>query len=159
MQFNISIFAKVNTFSCRIPFVRLDGQMSAKRRQETLERFCRPLDDVTENLVAPGPLSRRARCSKQQGDADDPLVLNDSDSDFVANVDDHGDFLDSEDDDSVRSKLKGKAKAKAKTSPRDLGENPKVMLISLKAGAFGLNLTVANNVYLMDPLSGFASYY
>jgi len=25
------------------------------------------------------------------------------------------------------------------------------MLISLKAGALGLNLTVANNVYLMDP--------
>lgn len=29
--------------------------------------------------------------------------------------------------------------------------NPKVMLISLKSGALGLNLTVANNVYLMDP--------
>ncbi|KAJ7769633.1 P-loop containing nucleoside triphosphate hydrolase protein [Mycena maculata] len=28
---------------------------------------------------------------------------------------------------------------------------PRVMLISLAAGAFGLNLTVANNVYLMDP--------
>ncbi|KAJ3550002.1 hypothetical protein NMY22_g677 [Coprinellus aureogranulatus] len=30
-------------------------------------------------------------------------------------------------------------------------ENPRVMLISLKAGALGLNLTVANNVFLMDP--------
>ena len=28
------------------------------------------------------------------------------------------------------------------------GVNPRVMLISLKAGALGLNLTVANNVYL-----------
>jgi SWI/SNF-related matrix-associated actin-dependent regulator of chromatin subfamily A3 len=28
------------------------------------------------------------------------------------------------------------------------GINPKVMLISLKAGALGLNLTVANNIYL-----------
>lgn len=40
------------------------------------------------------------------------------------------------------------------TQLSDIGicaEVPVVLLISLKAGALGLQLTVANNVYLMDP--------
>jgi SWI/SNF-related matrix-associated actin-dependent regulator of chromatin subfamily A3 len=47
-------------------------------------------------------------------------------------------------------KGKGKAKDVRSVSPDEDG-NPRVMLLSLKAGALGLNLTVANNVYLMDP--------
>lgn len=61
-----------------------------------------------------------------------------------------------------REKQRTKAKSKARFTGEDdvltykstavaFGANPKVMLISLKAGALGLNLTVANNVYLMDP--------
>ena len=82
-----------------------------------------------------------------------------------ANEGDDDDFIDDEDDDlaprRTQSKGKGKAKAKGKgrksngpvTAPRPSnpgfdGVNPRVMLISLKAGALGLNLTVANNVYL-----------
>ena len=59
----------------------------------------------------------------------------------------------------AKGKGKGKAKARvvldsdeeAEAEEREFvtsGSNPKVMLISLKAGALGLNLTVANNVYL-----------
>ncbi|KAF8893981.1 SNF2 family N-terminal domain-containing protein [Infundibulicybe gibba] len=62
-----------------IPYVRFDGQMSAKRRRDAITKFSVPLDEISDDV------------------------------------------------------------------------NPKVMLISLKAGALGLNLTVANNVYLMDP--------
>jgi SWI/SNF-related matrix-associated actin-dependent regulator of chromatin subfamily A3 len=61
-----------------------------------------------------------------------------------------------------KGKGKGKANGKSKTGTRSrvapVGNtmdeqsssrvNPKVMLISLKAGALGLNLTVANNIYL-----------
>ena len=53
----------------------------------------------------------------------------------------------------AKSAGKGKKKASIPSTPvRDTpqfdGVNPRVMLISLKAGALGLNLTVANNVYL-----------
>jgi len=57
-----------------------------------------------------------------------------------------------------KGKAKGKSKGKGKAAARSQlgsledtvmnGVNPKVMLISLKAGALGLNLTVANNIYL-----------
>ena len=74
---------------------------------------------------------------------------------------DDDDFIDDSDDESKRAaskKGKGKAKGKKKTTApsrtltpsntRSDEVNPRVMLISLKAGALGLNLTVANNVYL-----------
>lgn len=51
---------------------------------------------------------------------------------------------DSEDDERVDRKGKGKAKTRERSSLI-----PKVMLISLKAGALGLNLTMANNVFLV----------
>lgn len=82
----------------------------------------------------------------------------DPDFTFVEGADDDDDdFID--DEDVVQKKpKKGKGKARnsrsTTMSSRDTsnssfdGVNPKVMLISLKAGALGLNLTVANNVYL-----------
>ena len=98
-----------------------------------------------------------------------PGADDDKDDDFVMGKDDpdDDDFSDDGDDDAparTQSK-KGKGKGKAKTAgkgkkkasipstpvrdtPQFDGVNPRVMLISLKAGALGLNLTVANNVYL-----------
>jgi len=77
----------------------------------------------------------------------------DSYSDSMIN-DDDDEFIDEDDQraSDKKSKRKGKGKAKdSMSSSADGGENPRVMLLSLKAGALGLNLTVANNVYLMDP--------
>ncbi|KAH7915183.1 SNF2 family N-terminal domain-containing protein [Hygrophoropsis aurantiaca] len=151
-----------------ISYVRFDGSMSAKRRQETLERFSIPLDDATSTTAtdeAPLPTARRTRASRVPAsfDEDDTMVADD-DSDFVAE-DDDDDFDEAISTRAKRSKTKakgkGKANPKAKAASRaskanfdnalSNEENPKVMLISLKAGALGLNLTVANNVYLMDP--------
>jgi hypothetical protein len=85
------------------------------------------------------------------------LIDNGDDDGFVPQVD-----FDSDDGADVpptrNKKGKGKARGKSKAAARyDFapvgvaamnGINPKVMLISLKAGALGLNLTVANNIYL-----------
>jgi SWI/SNF-related matrix-associated actin-dependent regulator of chromatin subfamily A3 len=58
--------------------------------------------------------------------------------------DDDDDFIECQDEHAFPIKRsKGKTKGKQNTK-----QNPKVMLLSLKAGAFGLNLTVANNIYL-----------
>ncbi|KAF7376249.1 DNA repair protein rad5 [Mycena sanguinolenta] len=135
-----------------IAFVRFDGRMSAKRRQEVIAQFSVP---VVEDDTAP------AATSRSRGRSSDGSAGRRGDSDYME-VDDDSDFIDDEDDDTAwsrnqKSKGKGKAKGKAKASSytaqstTPAGENPKVMLISLKAGALGLNLTVANNVYLMDP--------
>lgn len=90
---------------------------------------------------------------------DDEVVVldDDGDGDFVVG-DDHEDedFIDDDDNDTpARKKGKGKGKGKQRETAKSAydeiafdGPNPKVMLISLKAGALGLNLTVANNVYL-----------
>ncbi|TDL17295.1 hypothetical protein BD410DRAFT_794458 [Rickenella mellea] len=145
-----------------IPFVRFDGKMSQKRRQETLERFSIPLEENSGSSVDGDiPSSRRKkRTSRPSMSADGGEIKDDGDDeDYVANGDDSDDsFLDDDDDNIVWTKKKGKAKATRKTRTTDdfgysfdSGQNPKVMLISLKAGALGLNLTVANNVYLMDP--------
>ncbi|KAG8935555.1 hypothetical protein FRC02_007699 [Tulasnella sp. 418] len=55
-----------------------------------------------------------------------------------------------EEEEVVTRSKKGKGKATAPTK-RKSTRNPPVMLISLKAGALGLNLTVASRVFLMDP--------
>ncbi|KAG8917191.1 hypothetical protein FRC01_002616, partial [Tulasnella sp. 417] len=56
----------------------------------------------------------------------------------------------SEDEFPVQTRnAKGKAKASARRAPAL--QVPVVMLISLKAGALGLNLTAASRVFLMDP--------
>ncbi|KAJ7924933.1 SNF2 family N-terminal domain-containing protein [Mycena leptocephala] len=136
-----------------IAYVRFDGRMSAKRRQETIAQFSIP---VAEHH--PGRHRSRGRSSEGS-------IGRGEDSDYVMEPENDSDFLDDEDDDAVYSKKKSKAKGKGKGKGKQkanassytarpsfsAGENPKVMLISLKAGALGLNLTVANNVYLMDP--------
>ena len=126
--------------------------MSARRRQEVLERFSIPLE--VKNTP---PITKRSRRSvaKVIIDSDD---YDPEDRDFVSEEqsDDDGSLPDYSDNDSVcrTKKGKGKGKAKMKSKPKRATyfhafsdcEIPVVMLISLKAGALGLNLTVANNV-------------
>jgi SWI/SNF-related matrix-associated actin-dependent regulator of chromatin subfamily A3 len=153
----------------RIPYVRFDGKMSAKRRQETLETFCIPIGHDAPEIanahstpiipMSEGQQTRRSARSSRRGEASvgeyqQADVNDDEDEDFVPQMD-----ADSHDGARTRKK-KGKAKAKGKSKAvarSDLapvgntavnGVNPKVMLISLKAGALGLNLTAANNIYL-----------
>ncbi|KZO90728.1 hypothetical protein CALVIDRAFT_568793 [Calocera viscosa TUFC12733] len=87
-----------------MPFVRFDGSMPVKKRQEVLTEFAKPVtitDDSSETEY---------------------------------------------EDEPPRKTRKGKG-----ILPRGAPQRPVVMLISLKAGALGLNLTAANNVFLMDP--------
>ena len=117
---------------------------------------------------------RGVRCSHRRGaeamdseqDAGAASIISDDDDELVPQADAIGDEDDCDYDDvSTDKKGKGKAKGKRKAAaqtwstpmgnnvtafrtPATNGVNPKVMLISLKAGALGLNLTVANNVYL-----------
>jgi SWI/SNF-related matrix-associated actin-dependent regulator of chromatin subfamily A3 len=159
----------------RIPYVRFDGKLSAKRRQETLETFCVPLGQDAPEIAnvqftpiasgSEGQHPRRSARSTRRGAASageyqeaDAMLGDDGDDDcFVPKFDFDSD--DGADGPLTRNKKgKGKAKGKSKAAARyDFapvgvaamnGINPKVMLISLKAGALGLNLTVANNIYL-----------
>ena len=100
---------------------------------------------------------RGAASAGEYEEADAMFIDNGDDDGFVPQVD-----LDSDDDaddpPKRNKKGKGNAKGKSKAAARNdfatagatamNGINPKVMLISLKAGALGLNLTVANNIYL-----------
>ena len=133
--------------------------MSAKRRQETIARFSVPVREETTSVVPSsdgGRPTRKRKRTKVAIEHKDVDELNDAaDSDLIQDEDkEDDDFVD--DDGGASSKKKGKGKSKGKQrqmSPINDefafdGPNPKVMLISLKAGALGLNLTVANNVYL-----------
>ncbi|KAI0690203.1 SNF2 family N-terminal domain-containing protein [Cerioporus squamosus] len=175
-----------------IPYVRFDGKMSARRRQETIARFSVPIEaDASAPVLSQAPSLSQAtappssqptesassqRSSRRRSRATQSTVIddifnddNDKDDDFVMSDDDQDDdddFIDDEDDDAPprtqskkgkpKPKPKGTKKASLPSTPAlDSTQfddvNPRVMLISLKAGALGLNLTVANNVYLMDP--------
>ncbi|KAI0702988.1 SNF2 family N-terminal domain-containing protein [Cerioporus squamosus] len=173
-----------------IPYVRFDGKMSARRRQETIARFSVPIEaDASAPVLSQAPSYSQAtappfsqptesassqRSSRRRSRATQSTVIddifnddNDKDDDFVMSDDDQDDdddFIDDEDDDAPprtqskkgKAKPKGTKKASLPSTPAlDSTQfddvNPRVMLISLKAGALGLNLTVANNVYLMDP--------
>jgi hypothetical protein len=116
--------------------VRFDGSMNVKKRQAVLDAFSRPL------------------VSGYDSDATEPESDDERYQEYWA-------------------KRKGKGKAQAgnivRRSDNMNGENPVVMLISLKvwyktpvdartipklylqSGSLGLNCTVANNVFLMDP--------
>lgn len=149
--------------------------MSARRRQETIARFSVPIEVQTSapslsQATAPpssqptepetSQRSARRRGKSSQSSIVDYSIDGDQDDVYVMSDDqgDDDDFID-DDEDTPRTqkKAKGKAKGKEKAgkpkakpsrSSSDDGVNPRVMLISLKAGALGLNLTVANNVYL-----------
>lgn len=126
-----------------IPFVRFDGKMSARRRQEAIERFSVPIQNV-EPAAAPSNSQRRTSRNASRAASSrtasmsnvDAGAASDSDDDFMPVQDSEQDV---DDDDQEFEALVSDE------------ENPRVMLISLKAGALGLNLTVANNVFLMDP--------
>ncbi|EIN11511.1 hypothetical protein PUNSTDRAFT_111629 [Punctularia strigosozonata HHB-11173 SS5] len=135
-----------------IPYVRFDGQMSARRRKETLEQFCVPMEEEDVPQVAPPTRSQSGsrRLRRRSSSVIDAIFadddLNRDDSDFALSGTDDDGFL--SDDEPKNKKAMGKSKARARTEDDIRVANPKVMLISLKAGALGLNLTVANNVYL-----------
>lgn len=152
--------------------------MSATRRQETLETFCVPIEHDSEETSNVQPVldvptselrqTRRSARSSRRSEASGGEYQQAGVMPTNGDDDDDNDFLlettvDSDDDvDSTgppskkrktKAKDKGKGKGKAATRSRAAlpisnGVNPKVMLISLKAGALGLNLTVANNIYL-----------
>ncbi|KAG1816100.1 SNF2 family N-terminal domain-containing protein, partial [Suillus subaureus] len=161
------VFSQFTSFLDKhgIPYVRFDGQLSAKRRKEVLEQFSIPLEaeeDLAVDIETPLPPPRR-RTSTQTTLVEEDVLLEDDDSSFIVDDadDDDDDF---EEDNSTmakkgkgKSKPKNKGKGKATYGPRtsrkarfdgsSFGSRiPRVMLISLKAGSLGLNLTVANNV-------------
>ncbi|KAF9470596.1 hypothetical protein BDN70DRAFT_888939 [Pholiota conissans] len=130
-----------------IPYVRFDGTMSARRRQEAIARFSVPLKEEATGAAEAHVLQRGARKtrSKQTVTADDCEV--DNESDFVMDTDnDSDDYIEINHTPFIGKKTKGKGKAQAVIPDRSMSEfgfekNPKVMLLSLKAGALGLNLT------------------
>jgi SWI/SNF-related matrix-associated actin-dependent regulator of chromatin subfamily A3 len=134
--------------------------MSAKQRQETLVKFGQPVqeeiatDNASEGALSRGERPGRAVRSKSAGYDDEGSDFADGgaqeDEDDITNSDDN---LMSREKSKTARQAKARAKGKGKaTASSPMGsstlDNPKVMLISLKAGALGLNLTVANNVYL-----------
>lgn len=97
--------------------------MSAKRRGDAINRFSVPLD--REQFT---PLRRSGRNERLTTRDDDSC---DSDS-IVIDDDDDGDFM--EKMFGKRSDPKGKGKAKdVRSDSTDGDENPRVMLLSLKA--------------------------
>ncbi|CAE6341818.1 unnamed protein product [Rhizoctonia solani] len=97
-----------------ISYVEFNGGLSAKRRQEVLQRFSRPLP-VKNSAI------RRTSGSKNTKGSD-------SDSDYAPGDDD---FIDDDDGNYFTTTQSNKGKG--------------------RAGATGLNLTVANHLFLMDP--------
>ncbi|KAF8318099.1 hypothetical protein DL93DRAFT_2054681, partial [Clavulina sp. PMI_390] len=133
-----------------------------------------PSDD--EDMELPPIPTRRGRAknstSASGSDDYDPSAEPQHEDDEDEGYDDASVYEESEPPSPQKGKAKAKAKAKGKgkgkakvisfADRRDAllhsydvglggGDIPKVLLISLKAGALGLQLTVANNVYLMDP--------
>lgn len=138
--------------------------MSAGRRQKVLERFNQPLEtqdvESSQNAFLATQTTRRTRNKRDtNGFVGELDGVGDKDDDFVPNDDDDPYEDVSEDEWSKKGKGKTKGKGKGKGKQKANGKsklrddfdytnevNPAVMLISLKAGALGLNLTVANNV-------------
>lgn len=118
-----------------------------------------------EDLKLPAPRKAKKKVIMSSDDFDPSAEPHEDDDDYVeldvGASDDESEYQASEAFSSPQRKAKGKGKAtsrKATIDDRrtallhsyDVGEAvPTVLLISLKAGALGLQLTVANNVYLM----------
>jgi SWI/SNF-related matrix-associated actin-dependent regulator of chromatin subfamily A3 len=158
----------------RISHVRFDGQMTAKRRQETLERFCVPLSEADTNHVTPQldtsalDIPERRSRIRQNVSRDSSMMAGelfdegtrDGDSDFVASGGDDAsdDVLSDDMRASVRkgkgkSLAKGKEKLSAKSTPNVSGNvNPKVRrcLASYNIGTNDISLGYA---YLVESWS------
>ena len=109
-----------------IPFVRFDGQMSAKRRRDAITKFTLPLEQEQSN-----PQRTNVRNKRPTTRDDDSYV-----SDSMVNDDDDDDFVNDEDEQAFgkNSRRKGKGKAKdIRSGSVDGDDNPRVMLLSLKA--------------------------
>ena len=93
--------------------------MSAKRRRDAIDKFSVPLEQSGRNI-----------CNRR------PITRDDDSYDSDPTIDDNDNFMD-EDDQQVfgrKSKCKGKGKAKdTRSGSADGDENPRVMLLSLKA--------------------------
>jgi hypothetical protein len=133
--------------------------MSAKRRAETIAKFCVPVKDTPVVDKEPVGISSRLRPPTQPHSQ--PMETNDDEdnaSDFALG-DDQSDAYDTEFDSdeepqSKRRKGKGKARVKEKAPAKtkilealrelDGESNPRVMLISLKGNPFvsGISVTL-----------------
>ncbi|KAI6032893.1 SNF2 family N-terminal domain-containing protein [Pisolithus orientalis] len=121
-----------------IPYVRFDGQLSARRRQEILERFSIPLE--TESCI---DISTGVTDTDVYDLTDDGTTEDDDLHQGISSL------VEKSKEKASESIILSNANSKSLLNGSMLqGKNPKVMLISLKAGALGLNLTVANNVFL-----------
>lgn len=124
-----------------IPYVRFDGQLSARRQQEILERFSIPLE--TESCI---DISTGVTDTDVYDLTDDGTTEDDDLHQGISSL------VEKSKEKASESIILSNANSKSLLNGSMLqGKIPKVMLISLKAGALGLNLTVANNVFLMDP--------
>jgi len=123
-----------------IPYVRFDGQMSAKRRQEAIARFSVPLEAEVEETPALSRISTKTRSGRSSVTMEDVGEGSDNDGDLLNRAGDDDDFIDYSDDDGPFSGKRSKGKGKARARPAKAYEafdssdsNPKVMLLSLKA--------------------------
>lgn len=116
--------------------------MSAQKREETIARFSVPLEECAEPVseeassTQASSTRRRPRASQRALSDDADIGMDVADDDFVPGDDNDDDFIESDDDTAFTKKKKGKSKAKQrKASSKRVfsGDNPKVMLISLKA--------------------------
>ncbi|KAG6813556.1 hypothetical protein H0H92_009948 [Tricholoma furcatifolium] len=101
----------------KIPYVQFTGQMSAKRRQETLTRFSVPIAE-----------DNRRNAGNSGGNKDDDDYNFNDDDDFISDEDEG--FSSSQMTERKRE-LKGKGRLSAESASK--GPNPTVMLLSLKA--------------------------
>ena len=113
-----------------IPFVRFDGQMSVKRRRDAIDRFSVPFD--REQFTPQRRSTRNERPTTRDNDSSDSdsIVIDDDDDD---DDDDDGDFMEKIFGKKSDPKGKGKAIDDVRSGSADWDENPRVMLLSLKA--------------------------
>ncbi|PFH50907.1 hypothetical protein AMATHDRAFT_3537 [Amanita thiersii Skay4041] len=143
-----------------MPYLRFDGQTSKKRRDEVLGRFTVPVESpgdaerAAERRDSSGRTRRQGTqytsTRKKQVENDGDESLTESDPEFIPTnlvadlTDDESDFSELRE---IRSRAKGKKKARDARGTTCTDGNPRILLLALKAGSLGLNLTVANNVF------------